>query len=52
MNVAEDADILAGALYQQWYNAPDGFCFDYLWCVDDPVIDNKQSVEYNVDRRV
>ncbi len=36
----------------QWYNAPNGFCFDYLWCVDDPIIDDKRSVEYNVERRV
>ncbi|XP_037024932.1 lysosomal alpha-mannosidase-like [Bradysia coprophila] len=48
----DDADILAGALYMQWYNAPNGFCFDYLWCVDDPIIDDKRSVEYNVDRRI
>lgn len=52
MRVVDDADILAGALYMQWYNAPNGFCFDYLWCVDDPIIDDKRSVEYNVERRV
>lgn len=50
--ISDDADILAGALYTQWYNAPNGFCFDYLWCVDDPIIDDKRSVEYNVERRV
>lgn len=50
MRIGTDADLLTGALYY-FYGAPGGFCFDIL-CGDDPIIDNKKSTEYNVDRRV
>lgn len=45
-----DADIFTSILYNH-YNAPDGFCFDLL-CDDLPIIDDKHSTEYNIDKRV
>lgn len=33
------------------YSPPRGFCFDLL-CSDEPIIDDKKSPDYNVDRRV
>lgn len=44
------AELLTGALYN-FYSAPDGFCFDIL-CEDDPIIDDRNSPEYNVDMYV
>lgn len=48
--LGRNADIFTGALYNT-YSPPPGFCFDIL-CTDEPIIDNKHSTEYNVDRRV
>lgn len=48
--LGRNADIFTGALYNT-YSPPPGFCFDIL-CNDEPIIDNKHSTEYNVDRRV
>lgn len=33
------------------YSPPPGFCFDVL-CSDDPMIDDPESPEYNIDTRV
>lgn len=33
------------------YNPPPGFCFDIL-CADEPIIDDKDSPDYNVNSRV
>ncbi|CAB3366560.1 Hypothetical predicted protein [Cloeon dipterum] len=33
------------------YHSPIGFCFDIL-CEDEPIIDDSNSPDYNVDRRV
>ncbi|KAF2897558.1 hypothetical protein ILUMI_08618 [Ignelater luminosus] len=33
------------------YSPPPGFCFDIL-CSDDPIIDDKKSPDYNVDKRI
>lgn len=49
-NLGEDGDLFTGALYNN-YSPPPGFCFDIL-CSDDPIIDDKFSPDYNVDRRV
>lgn len=46
----DDSDIFTAALYSH-YSAPSGFCFDIL-CNDEPIIDDPQSFDYNVDRRV
>lgn len=46
----DDSDILTGVLYNH-YSPPPGFCFDIL-CNDEPIIDDKYSADYNVDRRV
>jgi len=33
------------------YSPPPGFCFDVL-CADEPMIDDPDSPDYNIDRRV
>lgn len=43
-------DLFTGVLYNN-YSPPPGFCFDIL-CADEPIVDDKNSPEYNVDRRV
>lgn len=48
-SLGTDADIFTSILYNH-YNAPDGFCFDIL-CDDLPIIDDKHSTEYNIDKR-
>ncbi|KAK6633436.1 hypothetical protein RUM44_004039 [Polyplax serrata] len=44
------ADIFTGALFNL-YQAPSGFCFDIM-CGDEPIIDDIDSPDYNVPRRV
>lgn len=46
----DDTDLFTGVLYNN-YGPPNGFCFDIL-CDDEPIIDDKHSPDYNVDRRV
>lgn len=49
-NLGEAADLFTGVLYNN-YGPPPGFCFDIL-CSDEPMIDDKWSPDYNVDRKV
>ncbi|CAH1973774.1 unnamed protein product [Acanthoscelides obtectus] len=49
-SLGESSNIFTGVLYNI-YIAPSGFCFDIL-CSDDPIIDDKDSYDYNVDKRV
>lgn len=49
-NLGEDADLFTGAMFNT-YSPPPGFCFDIL-CADEPIIDDVNSADYNVDRRV
>ncbi|XP_063898600.1 lysosomal alpha-mannosidase [Helicoverpa armigera] len=44
------SDIMTNTLFNL-YNAPDGFCFDFL-CNDEPIIDDPDNKVYNADRRV
>lgn len=46
----DNSDLFTGVLYNN-YGPPRGFCFDIL-CDDEPIIDDKFSPDYNVDRRV
>lgn len=46
----DNTDLFTGVLYNN-YGPPNGFCFDIL-CDDEPIIDDKHSPDYNVDRRV
>lgn len=46
----DDSDMFTGALYNE-YAAPRGFCFD-LTCDDEPIIDDAESPDYNIDSRV
>lgn len=45
-----DLEIFTGVLYNT-YGPPPGFCFDIL-CNDEPIVDNPNSLMYNVDRKV
>lgn len=49
-SLGEKANLFTGVLFNT-YSPPPGFCFDIL-CSDDPIIDDKDSPEYNVDRKV
>lgn len=49
-SLGSKAELFTGALYNT-YSPPPGFCFDIL-CADEPIVDDKNSPEYNVDRRV
>ncbi|XP_050557941.1 lysosomal alpha-mannosidase-like [Spodoptera frugiperda] len=44
------SDIMTHTLFNL-YNAPDGFCFDFL-CNDEPIIDDPDNKVYNADKRV
>ncbi|CAK1546529.1 unnamed protein product, partial [Leptosia nina] len=44
------SDIMTHTLYNV-YNAPDGFCFDFL-CNDEPIVDDPDSKVFNADKRV
>ncbi|XP_063545417.1 lysosomal alpha-mannosidase-like [Cydia strobilella] len=44
------SDIMTHTLYNL-YNAPDGFCFDFL-CNEEPIIDDPDSKAYNAEKRV
>lgn len=44
------SDLFTGVLYNT-YSPPPGFCFDIL-CADEPIVDDKDSPEYNVDKKV
>lgn len=48
--MVDDSDLFTGVLFNN-YGPPAGFCFDIL-CDDEPIIDDKYSPDYNVDRRV
>ena len=48
--LGSEADLFTSVLYNQ-YQAPSGFCFDVL-CSDEPIIDDENSSDYNVDERV
>uniref|UniRef100_A0A8C4Q1D9 Alpha-mannosidase n=2 Tax=Eptatretus burgeri TaxID=7764 RepID=A0A8C4Q1D9_EPTBU len=44
------ADLFTGVL-PNGYNPPDGFCWDQL-CADEPIVDDKNSREYNKEKFV
>ncbi|XP_061727696.1 lysosomal alpha-mannosidase-like isoform X2 [Cydia pomonella] len=44
------SDIMTHTLYNL-YNAPDGFCFDFL-CNEEPIVDDPDSKAYNAEKRV
>ncbi|KAM3728479.1 Lysosomal alpha-mannosidase [Dirofilaria immitis] len=44
-------NILTGAFYADSYGPPPGFCFDHE-CLDEPIIDDASSEEYNAVKRV
>ncbi|KAG5331257.1 MA2B1 mannosidase, partial [Acromyrmex charruanus] len=44
------ADLFTTAMFNT-YSPPPGFCFDIL-CNDEPMIDDPDSPDYNIDRRI
>lgn len=44
------ANLFTTAMFNT-YSPPPGFCFDVL-CNDEPMIDDPDSPDYNIDRRV
>ncbi|XP_050536747.1 lysosomal alpha-mannosidase-like [Daktulosphaira vitifoliae] len=48
-NLGQSADLFTHALYNR-YSSPNGYCFDVL-CESDPIIDDKESPEYNVKQK-
>ncbi|KAI5637053.1 alpha mannosidase middle domain-containing protein [Phthorimaea operculella] len=44
------SDIMTHTLFNL-YNAPEGFCFDFL-CSDEPIVDDPDSQVYNAEKRV
>lgn len=49
-DLGKPSDLFTGVL-PNGYNPPGGFCFDDT-CADEAIVDDKKSVDYNVDRRV
>ncbi|XP_012260438.2 lysosomal alpha-mannosidase isoform X2 [Athalia rosae] len=49
-SLGKSADLFTNVLYNN-YSPPPGFCFDVL-CDDEPVIDDVDSPDYNVNKRV
>lgn len=49
-SLGKKADLFTAAMYNT-YSPPPGFCFDIL-CADEPIIDDPDSPDYNVDERV
>ncbi|RZC32509.1 lysosomal alpha-mannosidase, partial [Asbolus verrucosus] len=49
-NLGDASNIFTGVMYNT-YAPPKGFCFDIL-CEDEPLIDDKNSPLYNIDRKV
>ncbi|GAB0091340.1 Alpha-mannosidase [Sergentomyia squamirostris] len=49
-NLGEASDLFTGVLYNN-YGPPPGFCFDIL-CSDDPMIDDRRSRDYNIDKKL
>ncbi|XP_033225890.1 lysosomal alpha-mannosidase-like [Belonocnema kinseyi] len=49
-SLGENANLFTSVLYYH-YNAPYGFCFD-INCKDEPLIDDPDSPDFNIHRRV
>ncbi|XP_018301818.1 lysosomal alpha-mannosidase isoform X1 [Mycetomoellerius zeteki] len=49
-NLGKRANLFTTAMFNT-YSPPPGFCFDVL-CNDEPMIDDPDSPDYNIDRRV
>lgn len=45
-----DYELFTGVMYNT-YAPPRGFCFDIM-CNDEPLVDDKKSPLYNIDRKV
>ncbi|XP_029158276.1 lysosomal alpha-mannosidase isoform X1 [Nylanderia fulva] len=49
-SLGQRANLFTAAMYNT-YSPPPGFCFDVL-CQDDPIIDDPDSPDYNIDKKI
>ncbi|XP_011151265.1 lysosomal alpha-mannosidase isoform X1 [Harpegnathos saltator] len=49
-SLGQRADLFTAAMFNT-YSPPPGFCFDVL-CADEPMIDDPDSPDYNIDARI
>ncbi|XP_012222573.1 lysosomal alpha-mannosidase isoform X2 [Linepithema humile] len=49
-SLGKRANLFTAAMYNT-YSPPPGFCFDVL-CADEPMIDDPDSPDYNIDKRI
>ncbi|XP_014487574.1 PREDICTED: lysosomal alpha-mannosidase isoform X1 [Dinoponera quadriceps] len=49
-SLGQRADLFTAAMFNT-YSPPAGFCFDVL-CADEPMIDDPDSPDYNIDTRI
>ncbi|XP_033225889.1 lysosomal alpha-mannosidase-like [Belonocnema kinseyi] len=49
-SLGENANLFTSILYNM-YRSPEGFCFD-ITCKDEPLIDDPDSPDFNIDKRV
>ncbi|KAL6449015.1 hypothetical protein ACFW04_000614 [Cataglyphis niger] len=49
-SLGKRANLFTAAMYNT-YSPPPGFCFDVL-CADDPMIDDPDSPDYNIDKKI
>ncbi|CAL1684554.1 unnamed protein product [Lasius platythorax] len=49
-SLGKRANLFTTAMYNT-YSPPPGFCFDVL-CADDPMIDDPDSPDYNIDKKI
>ncbi|KAH0948863.1 hypothetical protein HN011_001273 [Eciton burchellii] len=49
-SLGKQANLFTVAMYNT-YSPPPGFCFDVL-CADEPMIDDPDSPDYNIDRKI
>lgn len=46
-----ETNILTSTFLRGTYAPPQNFCFDFL-CLDEPIIDNIDFEEYNLDEKI
>lgn len=50
LSSGQRANLFTTAMFNT-YSPPPGFCFDVL-CADEPMVDDPDSPDYNIDQRV
>lgn len=50
-SLGQKTDLFTEVLYNTYYPPP-GFCFEGAICRDDPIVDDKRSPKYNLEKKV